>query len=190
VAFVGQGKFPFVTQRRIIRTKFLVEHRDAFCTLVKHELLRARHKWVTIGQYPSIGCRLNAFSDIPWEEVAPWMIDLEYVQLYDYTKDWSRTPRGHYHLVYSCRQDTPDEDDRIVEKLFWQQNVAIVFHVLYRPNAKIQDPLPDHYLGYKVIDGDHDDTRYRDPRGVIVGLRCKGKALFNNPGSFVRKVPT
>jgi hypothetical protein len=175
-----------VNERRSLRVKFLVEHRDAFCTLVKHELLKARNKWVTVGQYPSIGCRLNAFSDIPWEEVAPWMIDLEFVQLYDYTKDWSRTPRGHYHLVYSCRQDTRAEDDRIVAKLNEGQNVAIVFHVLYRPNAHKQDPLPSRYLGFPVIDGDHDDTRYLDPRGVIVGLRCKGKTLYNNPGSFVR----
>lgn len=203
VAFVGHGGIPShipgrsVTERRSLRVKFLVEHRDAFCTLVRHELYLGFYKFNTGRACPDwqpIGCRFNAFSDIPWEEVAPWMLTFptlhsgkSYVQAYDYTKNYDRKPPDNYHLVYSCRDNSIEEDDRIVKRLWEQENVAIVFHVLYRPNAHKQDPLPNDYLGFPVIDGDHDDTRYLDPRGVIVGLRCKGKQLFNNPGRFVRR---
>jgi hypothetical protein len=36
-----------------------------------------------------------------------------------------------------------------------------------------------------VVDGDKNDARYEDPRGVVVGLRAKGKA-FRSDSPFVR----
>jgi hypothetical protein len=41
-------------------------------------------------------------------------------------------------------------------------NVAIVFKV-----------VPNTFMGYKVIDGDLNDLRYRDLKGVICGLKYK-----------------
>ena len=37
-------------------------------------------------------------------------------------------------------------------------------------------PLPTIWRGYEVIDGDLYDLRFKDKRGVVIGLRAKGKA--------------
>ena len=54
-------------------------------------------------------------------------------------------------------------------------NVAMVF-----------DKVPTSYMGYKVIDGDENDLRYLDKKGVIVGLRYKKVITkgFDNEAAF------
>ena len=42
--------------------------------------------------------------------------------------------------------------------------------------AAVFNRIPRKHLGYKVIDGDKTDLRFLDKRGVIVGLKAKGKA--------------
>jgi hypothetical protein len=54
-------------------------------------------------------------------------------------------------------------------------NVAVVF-----------DELPTHWKGFKVIDGDENDLRYMDERGVVVGLKAKGKAKKDTIGFVVK----
>ena len=54
-------------------------------------------------------------------------------------------------------------------------NVAVVF----------RGSLPKTYLGYKVIDGDENDLRFKDPKGVIVGLVEKGLAKKDETGFVV-----
>jgi hypothetical protein len=39
--------------------------------------------------------------------------------------------------------------------------------------AMVFDKVPEEYKGYKVIDGDQYDMRYRDEPNVIVGLKFK-----------------
>ena len=41
-------------------------------------------------------------------------------------------------------------------------NVAIVF-----------DKLPETFAGYEVINGDENDLRFKDKKGVVVGLKYK-----------------
>ena len=53
-------------------------------------------------------------------------------------------------------------------------NVAVVFN-----------KLPETYLGRKVINGDDTDLRFLDERGVVVGLKAKGKAKKDNTGFVV-----
>ena len=60
-------------------------------------------------------------------------------------------------------------------------NFAVVFDT-----AKGQ-PLPAQFNGIPVIDGDIHDLRFLDQKGVIVGLRAKGKARKDTSG-FVQKV--
>jgi hypothetical protein len=36
-------------------------------------------------------------------------------------------------------------------------------------------PLPTHWHGLPVVDGDATDNRFDDPGGVVVGLRAKGR---------------
>jgi len=53
-------------------------------------------------------------------------------------------------------------------------NVAAVFH-----------KVPETYLGRPVINGDETDLRFLDPKGVIVGLKAKGKAKKDTTGFVV-----
>jgi hypothetical protein len=135
---------------------------------------------------PIVGVRLNAFSDIDWENICPWMYDIPQVIAYDYSKRWDRVPQPNYHLTFSVSDNTSNQ--QIVEKLEQGFNVAVVFKVLHRQNAKIQEPLPETFLGYPVIDGDKRDTRYEDAPGSVIGLRVKGKKLWEHPGRFVRPI--
>lgn len=61
-------------------------------------------------------------------------------------------------------------------------------------NLGRNDPLPETYLGIPVVDGDHDDLRFLDPDGVIVGLRYKvahGVSVSESNGFIrdIREVP-
>jgi hypothetical protein len=57
--------------------------------------------------------------------------------------------------------------------------MAVVFHV------KKGQPLPKLWQGKAVIDGDEHDARIHDPKGIIVGLRAKGKARADDTGFVV-----
>jgi hypothetical protein len=50
-----------------------------------------------------------------------------------------------------------------------------------------QDKLPKKWLNKKVINGDLHDLRFKDPRGVIVGLVAKGQGRKIN-NKFIKAV--
>jgi len=54
-------------------------------------------------------------------------------------------------------------------------NMAVVF----------RDKLPDTFRGLRVIDGDKDDLRFLDPKGVVVGLIAKGRAKKDTSGFVI-----
>lgn len=134
--------------------------------------------------------RLNATSDIVWESVPvvhngkaypSLMAAFPRVQFYDYTKRHNRRDLpANYHLTYSLAENN---DSRAIIALQNGLNVAAVFNVVGKR------PLPASFdlcgVNYPVIDGDVDDRRFLDPRGVIVGLRAKGQAKKDASG-FVR----
>ena len=53
-------------------------------------------------------------------------------------------------------------------------NVAVVFK-----------EMPETYMGRVVINGDDTDLRFLDSKGVIVGLKAKGKAKKDTTGFVV-----
>jgi hypothetical protein len=73
----------------------------------------------------------------------------------------------NYRLTFSRSEKNEDIADCFIKR---GGNVAVVF------STKKKDALPETYLGAPVIDGDTHDLRFLDPRGVVVGLRAKGKA--------------
>ena len=116
--------------------------------------------------------RLNGTSDIRWEkikvrdnknifELYPRSI------FYDYTKNPLRfeieLPKN-YSLTFSRAEHNHDIAMDILSRGY---NVAMVFDKV----------LPKKYEGYKVINGDETDLRFKDKKGVIVGLKYK-----NNTG--------
>ncbi len=124
--------------------------------------------------------RLNGTSDLAWEkyEVEEGKNIFEMfpnVQFYDYTKVLGRKVADipNYHLTFSAA----DGNDADVQKAVAQgMNVAMVF-----------DKLPEEYMGRPVINADDTDLRFLDPKGVIAGLKAKGRAKKDDTG-FVRRV--
>tara|TARA_R100000654_G_scaffold47993_2_gene74179 strand:+ start:2986 stop:3174 length:189 start_codon:yes stop_codon:yes gene_type:complete len=47
-------------------------------------------------------------------------------------------------------------------------------------------PMPKKFRGLDCIDGDKDDLRFLDPKGVVVWLSAKGKAKNDTSGFVVR----
>lgn len=186
VAFAGKGGLASVQAGRTLRTQFLAEHPHECVTLLHHEIHLAAQ-----AHGDALRVRLNAFSDIPWESVAPWVFNHDRpTRFYDYTK-WpfgTRTLASNYKLTYSVseRFDPTIPHDRWLAEGFdhprlRDHNFAVVFDV------RKGQPLPETYLGRRVIDGDHSDDRWSDPLGVIVGLRAKGPARNLRVGGFVKE---
>lgn len=164
VSFAGKGELDSVQAGRIRRTTFLVDNPSAFFTLLFHEIERA---WAKYGRALSV--RLNTFSDIPWERVAPELFErFPAVTFYDYTKWATRADLPpNYTLTYSVSEFTADSS--VLLNTSHGENVAVIF------NTKRGQDLPVKFMGVRVVDGDESDHRPSDPRGVIVGLRAKGR---------------
>ena len=159
------GMYENVRNGRIRKTEYFLSDRTAFLTDLKNEIgkLVAKHS----KQGDKVVFRLNGTSDIRYEkfkifegknifEVYP------NVQFYDYSKNWLRFDSelpANYHLTFS-RSET--NNDKAMEILARGYNVAMVF-----------DNLPETYKGYKVINGDESDLRFKDEKNVIVGLKYK-----------------
>ena len=103
--------------------------------------------------------RLNVTSDVEWTHLT---MLVPHIKFYDYTKVWNRYSTGNYHLTFSADEKTTDE--MIEAKLSKGENVAVVFN---------STTLPEKYLNFCVIDGDLNDDRTTDAKGIVVGLKLK-----------------
>jgi hypothetical protein len=45
--------------------------------------------------------------------------------------------------------------------------------------------IPKTFRGLRVVDGDKDDLRFLDPKGVVVALYAKGKATKDTSGFVI-----
>lgn len=162
-----------IQQARIRKTKMFFEDRDQFMFDLMGDIRAAIKQAEKKGMIPVF--RLNGTSDISWEkyEMAQDLNVFQMfpdVQFYDYTKINNRKVSHikNYHLTFS-KADGNDMDVRLAASN--GLNVAAVFH-----------SLPETYLGRPVINGDETDLRFLDPKGVIVGLKAKGKARKDTSG--------
>ena len=98
------------------------------------------------------------------------------VQFYDYTKVLNYLDHGkkNYHVTFSDSGKNEADQIAAMEK---GSNVAVVF----------KDLLPKRWMSRKVIDGDKHDLRFKDPRGVIVGLVAKGLGKKVTENSFIKQ---
>ena len=107
------------------------------------------------------------------------------ITYYDYTKNparmhqFLRSRRGmgnwprNYYLTFSLAEDNRRE---AIKFLGQGGTIAAVFNVM--KGGRYQHELPRTWYGFKVIDGDKHDFRFLDEDGVIVGLRAKGEAKY------------
>ena len=78
---------------------------------------------------------------------------------------------ANYHLTFSKKEDNGEAVDQVISK---GGNVAVVFK-----------QIPSAWKDRKVVDGDLSDLRFLDGKGVIVGLKAKGKAKKDTSGFVV-----
>jgi hypothetical protein len=157
---------------RIARTRFFFENRAAFMAQLVKEVKAAIKRAAKYNLTPVF--RLNGTSDIRWETVKVDGFDnimamFPNVQFYDYTKIANRRDLpANYHLTFSLAESNLADAERALAN---GMNVAAVFRT-----------VPKVFLSVPVIDGDATDLRFLDPKGVIVGLKAKGKAKKDDSG--------
>jgi hypothetical protein len=173
----GMGAFSNVQAARITKTRLYFEDRETFMAQLMAEVRAFIRKAFKAGLIPVV--RLNGTSDIPWERVPVEgkpniMAHFPTVQFYDYTKRHNRRDLpDNYHLTFSLAEDN---DSRASAAASNGANVAVVFRT---------DNFPATFMGMPVVDGDADDLRFLDGKGVVVGLKAKGPAKKDTSG-FVR----
>ena len=118
--------------------------------------------------------RLNGTSDLSWEkyDMLPGLNVFECfptVQFYDYTKVLGRKVAGYsnYHLTFS----KADGNDADVAKAL-AQGLSVV---------AVYDAIPEG-----VPSADETDLRFLDPRGIMLGLKAKGRAKKDYSGFVIR----
>lgn len=180
LVFSGQSGMPAAQRGQAVRTAFLLAYPVETGLLIGAELRAA------VRRHGAVNLRLNTTSDIRWELIAPDMIDTltgAGIRMYDYTA-WhpdQRAASDNYRLTYSAKEPGHTPDEYLIGILKAGGTVAMPFDT---PRGK---PLPETWHGWRVIDGDETDERYRDPAGVIVGLRAKGyRWRRDNSAGFIR----
>ena len=121
--------------------------------------------------------RLNVLSDIDFES---YRIPQQFPELffYDYTKRQNRLgivqEIKNYKLIFSY-SDRPQYRKQVLEALRYGVPIAVVF----------RGPMPDIFLGKRVIDGDKSDLDNVFADDAIIGLTAKGPAKHNTNGFVV-----
>lgn len=169
----GRGNMVSVKDARMTKTEWFRDNQHTFLLQLRKELKAFSAKCTREGVLPAV--RLNGTSDIRWERYG-FMEDFPEIQFYDYTKIRNRRDLpDNYHLTFSRSEEHKGLVIPSVH-LIDRVNVAVVF-----------EELPKTYFNIPVIDGDKHDLRFTDPKGVIVGLKAKGKAKGDTSGFVVRK---
>lgn len=175
-----------IQKARVRRTQWLYDSRAHFLATLQRDVERFVDWCEDNGFKPVL--RLNGTSDLDWDGMAPEL--MAYFKAlgvirYDYTKVATRMKRqgDHYSLVFSLAENNADNAFR------WAMhggNVAVVFRTANLPKEYCLSVPGLGAVTLPVVDGDKNDLRFLDPRGVIVGLKAKGKAKKDTSG-FVRE---
>ena len=182
----GRGGMPgpyfgdMIHGARKARTRWYFEDRAGFLDKLRGEIRMLERRAKRKGW--KLAIRVNGTSDLPGLALA-LAEEFPHVQFYDYTKHpqpWKRV-RHNYHLTFSRSERNARE---VLEALKNGVNVAVVF------STRKSQPLPETFLGRPVVDGDVTDLRFLDPKGadgkgLIIGLRAKGKARKGTWGFVV-----
>lgn len=177
--YSGRGKFGSVQYWRKQRTIYFNEKRQQFIEQLKKEIDALLRKAKKNNLKPCI--RLNGTSDIDWENI-PFLgkknifAYFPRVQFYDYTKRPISDKSRNHHFTFSWSGENELECFNAITNGY---NIAVPFYV------KKGEDLPDTFLGLPVIDGDLSDIRFKDKKGVVVGLRVKKNKNTDKPSKFI-----
>jgi hypothetical protein len=166
-----------IQQARIRKTKYFYADRKSFMSDLVADINKGIKLAAKLGLTPVF--RLNGTSDISWEKYEVEGFDNIFnrfptTQFYDYTKILGRKTAAYsnYFLIFS-KADGNDSD--VAEAILQGMNVAAVF-----------DAVPGVYMDKQVIDADEHDLRFLDAKGVIAGLKAKGRAKKDYSGFVIR----
>ena len=179
----GRGAFSSVIAGRTRKTKWYVEDRASFMMQLYADVLSFVKYCNPRNIKPCI--RLNGTSDIRWEQIP--VVDAQgnthknimeafpMVQFYDYTKIANRrNVPDNYHLTWSYSGANPKYSAMMDTAVANGMNVAVVF--------RTKGTIPTSFKGLPTVDGDKNDLRFLDPKGVAVALYAKGKAKHDTSG--------
>jgi hypothetical protein len=177
----GRGQMSSVQVGRARKTQWFASDRIGFMAQLVADLESFVSYCIKRGIQPCV--RLNGTSDIRWELIPVSghrniMEAFPVVIFYDYTKIANR--RGlpdNYHLTWSYSEASKAYAIQSAIAVANGLNIAVVF--------RRKGDIPTEFLGLPTIDGDRDDMRFLDPKGVVVALYTKGKAKQDQSGFVV-----
>ena len=172
----GRGQMGVVQKGRLRKTMLYLSDRIGYMDALYKDIQKFTKRNTKRTVKPCV--RLNGTSDIQYEKTGI-MRQFPEVQFYDYTKivkrAYAKLP-DNYHLTLSYSEANMDYAEQVYQAVLDTGiNMAVVF----------RDKLPKTFRGLTVIDGDKDDLRFLDPKGVVVGLKAKGKAKQDNSGFVI-----
>ncbi len=162
-----------IQKARIRKTQYFFDNREGFMQDLVNDITKAIKFAERKGLTPVF--RLNGTSDLSWEKykVASTGQNIfeyfSFVQFYDYTKVLGRkiAQYKNYHLTFS-KADGNDAD--VAAAL--EQGMSVV---------AVYDEIPAG-----VPSADETDLRFLDAKGVMLGLKAKGRAKKDYSGFVIR----
>ncbi len=162
-----------IQKARIRKTQYFFADRDAFMMDLYKDIQKAIKFAEKRDLVPVF--RLNGTSDLSWEKYTVGSTDMNLfqlfprVQFYDYTKVLGRKVSQYfnYHLTFS-KADGNDSD--VTKALAQGMSVVAVY-----------DKIPEG-----VPSADETDLRFLDPKGIMLGLKAKGRAKKDLSGFVIR----
>lgn len=173
----GWGATPRVQNARVRDTILWHTDRKLFLDRLTMELDRHDRYCGARGLTPVV--RLNMTSDILWERHGIPQ-NFPHIQFYDYTKIPRRKVPDNYHLTFSL-----DENNMItaLDEMSEGRNVCVVFR------EKDWYKYRKEMWGYNLINGDENDLRFLDPPHSVIGVKAKGRAVYDKTGFVVDADP-
>ena len=161
-----------IQKARIRKTNYFYDDRAGFMYDLMQDIKKGIRLANKLGLEPVF--RLNGTSDLSWEkyEMTEGKNVFEVfagIQFYDYTKVLGRKVKHieNYHLTFS-KADGNDSD--VAEALMQGMSVVAVY-----------DKIPEG-----VPSADETDLRFLDPKGIMLGLKAKGRAKKDYTGFVIR----
>lgn len=166
-----------IQKARIRKTLSFFADREQFMSDLVKDIRKGIKQAAKLGLTPVF--RLNGTSDLSWEKYEVEGADNIFalfptVQFYDYTKVLGRKTTGiaNYFTLFSAADGNGAD---VLKAMSQGMNVAAVF-----------DKVPAEYNGKAVIDADEHDLRFLDAKGVVAGLKAKGRAKKDYSGFVIR----
>ena len=176
----GRGQMGSVQKARLNKTNLFWTNKNAFLWQLSREIEQLKKRAARQGY--KFAVRLNGTSDLAWHRMkvdggGSLMEIHQDVQFYDYTKvlNYLDHDLDNYHITFSDSGTNQEDQLAAIKK---GANVAVVF----------KDKLPTRWMQRRVINGDKHDLRFKDPRGVIVGLVAKGLGRKVTAAGFIKSV--